>query len=111
MFKRLPFSLGMNYLHLCQKSVVLMCCVLSHLVVSNCLQLWTVAHQGPLSMGFFRQESWSGLSCPTPGGLPNPVNEPWFLTLQADSLPSEPYVCVCVCVCVCVFLDSLILLT
>ena len=32
--------------------------------------LWTVAHQAPLSMGFFRQEYWTGL--PTPGDLPNP---------------------------------------
>ena len=34
--------------------------------------LWTIAHQAPLSMGFSRQEYWSGLSCPLPGGLPNP---------------------------------------
>ena len=34
--------------------------------------LWSVAHQPPLSMGFSRQESWSGLPCPPPGDLPNP---------------------------------------
>ena len=34
--------------------------------------LWTIAHQAPLSMGFSRQEYWSGLSCPPPGDLPNP---------------------------------------
>jgi len=34
--------------------------------------LWTVALQAPLSMGFSRQESWSGLPCPPPGDLPNP---------------------------------------
>ena len=33
---------------------------------------WTVACQAPLSMGFSRQEYWSGLSCPTPGDLPDP---------------------------------------
>ena len=33
---------------------------------------WTVAHQAPLSMGFPRQEYWSGLPCPSPGDLPNP---------------------------------------
>ena len=33
---------------------------------------WTVAHQGPLSMGFSRQEDWSGLPFPSPGYLPNP---------------------------------------
>ena len=33
---------------------------------------WTVAHQGPLSMGFPRKEYWSGLPCPSPGDLPKP---------------------------------------
>ena len=33
---------------------------------------WTVAHQAPLSMGFSRQEYWSGLPCPPPGDLPDP---------------------------------------
>ena len=37
---------------------------------------WTVARQTPLSMGFLRQEYWSGLPCPTPGDLPNPQIEP-----------------------------------
>ena len=52
--------------------------------------LWTVAHQAPLSMGFSRQEYWSGLSFPTSGDLPNPGIKPKSSTLQADSLPSEP---------------------
>ena len=34
---------------------------------------WTVAHQAPLSLGFSRQEYWSGLPCPSPGDLPNPL--------------------------------------
>ena len=37
---------------------------------------WTVAHQAPLSMGFFRQEYWSGLSFPPPGNLPESGIEP-----------------------------------
>ena len=37
---------------------------------------WTVAHQAPLSMGFSRQEYWSGLPLPSPGALPNPGVEP-----------------------------------
>ena len=52
--------------------------------------LWTVAHQAPLSMGFPRQEYWSGLPCPPPGDLPDPGIEPAFpmtFVLQADSLP------------------------
>ena len=37
---------------------------------------WTVAHQAPLSVGFARQEYWSGLLCPPPGDLPDPGTEP-----------------------------------
>ena len=51
---------------------------------------WTVAHQAPLSMGFPRQEYWSGLPFPSPGDLPNPGIEPAFPALQVDSLPTEP---------------------
>ena len=51
---------------------------------------WTVAHQAPLSMGFSRQEYWSGLPFPSPGDLPNPGIEPRSPALQADALPSEP---------------------
>ena len=32
---------------------------------------WTAAHQAPLSMGFSRQEYWSGVPCPPPGDLPD----------------------------------------
>ena len=46
-----------------------------------------VAHQAPLSMGFSRQEYWSGLSCPPPGDLPDPGTEPASPAWQADSLP------------------------
>ena len=38
--------------------------------------LWTVAYQSPQLMGFFRQEYWSGLPCPSPGDLPDPGTEP-----------------------------------
>ena len=51
---------------------------------------WTVAYQAPPSMGFSRQEYWSGLPFPPPGDLPNPGIKPRSPTLQADSLPSEP---------------------
>ena len=51
---------------------------------------WAVAYQGPLSMGFSRQEYWSGLPFPSPGDLPNPGIKPGSPALQADSLPSEP---------------------
>ena len=42
-------------------------------------------------MEFSRQEYWSGLPFPFPGDLPNPGIEPLSLTLQADTLPSEPH--------------------
>ena len=49
-----------------------------------------IARQAPLSMGFSRQEYWSGLPVSSPGDLPDPGMEPGSSTLQADSLPSEP---------------------
>ena len=45
--------------------------------------LWTVAHQAPLSMGFSRQEYWSGLPFPSPRGLPDPGIDPTSLTSPA----------------------------
>ena len=54
---------------------------------------WTVAHQAPLSIGFFRQESWSRLLFPSPGDIPNPGIEPVSPAspaLQADSLSLRP---------------------
>ena len=59
----------------------------------SCVRLfatpWTVAYQSPLSMGFSRQEYWSGLPFPSPEDLPNPGIEPGSPALQADALPSE----------------------
>ena len=51
---------------------------------------WTVAHKAPLSLGFSRQEYWSGLPFPSPGDLPNPGIKPRSPALQADALTSEP---------------------
>ena len=47
---------------------------------------WTVAHQAPLSMGFSRQECWSGLPFTPPENVPDPGIEPMSPALQADSL-------------------------
>ena len=52
-------------------------------VVSDSVTPWTVAHQAPLSMGFSRQEYWSGLPCPPPGDPYNPAIEPMSLTSPA----------------------------
>ena len=67
-----------------------MCALLSRSVMSNSATPWTVACQALLSMGFSRQEYWSGLPFPPPGNLPNPGIKPRSLALQADSLPTEP---------------------
>ena len=59
----------------------------------SCVQLfvtpWTVAHQALLSMGFSRQEYWSGLPFPSPGDLPDPGIKPGSPALPADYLPAE----------------------
>ena len=52
--------------------------------------LWAVAYQALPSMGFSRQEYWSGLPFPSPGDLPDPGIKARSPTLQADSSPSEP---------------------
>ena len=51
---------------------------------------WTVSHQAPQSMGFSRQEYWSGLPFPSPGDLPDAGIKPRSPELQADALTSEP---------------------
>ena len=56
-------------------------CLLSH--VQLCATPWTVARQAPLSMGFSRQEYWSGLPCPPPADLPDPGIEPTSLMSPA----------------------------
>ena len=50
---------------------------------------WTIAYQAPPSMGFSRQEYWSGLPFPSPGDLPDPGIEPGSPAFQADALTSE----------------------
>ena len=52
--------------------------------------LWTIAHQAPPSVGFSRQEYWSGLPFPSPGNLPDPGIEPRSAAMQAGTLTSEP---------------------
>ena len=70
------------------KNACVCACVLSRF---RCVRLfatpWTEAQQAPLSMGFSRQEYWSGLPIPSPRDLPDPGIEPQSPALQADSLP------------------------
>ena len=63
------------------------------LVTKSCPTLatpWTVASQASLSIGFPRQEYWSGLSFLSPRDLPDPGIKPMSPALQVDSLPTEP---------------------
>ena len=80
-----------------QTSVCVCVCVRARmcacLVAQSCPTLatpQTVACQTPLSMGFSRQEHWSGQPFPFPGDLPDPGIKLGSPALQADSLPSEP---------------------
>ena len=77
---------GCNYGGMCVRT-----CMLSH--VQFFAAPWTVAHQAPLSMGFSRQEYWSGLPCPPPRYLPDPRIKPnlsCLLHWRAGSLPLVP---------------------
>ena len=60
----------------------------------SCVRLfatpWAVAYQAPPSMGFSRQEYYSGLPFPSPGDLPDPGIKPWSPAFQSDALTPEP---------------------
>ena len=59
-------------------------CMLSHFSrVRLFVTLWPIPCQAPLSMGFFKQEYWSGLPWPPPEDLPNPGIKPVSLTSPA----------------------------
>ena len=65
-----------------------------------CAMLWSIARQAPLSMGFFRQEYWSGLPRPLQGIFLTQGSNPGFLCLlhwQAGSFPllppGKPHIC------------------
>ena len=67
-----------------------LCVHVSRSVMSDSATPRNVVHQTPLSVGFSRQEHWSGSLFPSPGDLPDPGIKPGSPALQADSLPSEP---------------------
>ena len=84
--KRIP---GRHHKQLAKLEVFIMCAGLSRSVMSDSLTPWTVACQAPLSLGFSRQEYWSGWPCPAPQDLSNPGIEPRFLAFHKKSLPSS----------------------
>ena len=77
-------TLGPNY------TLKIHLCMLSRSVTSDSVTPWTVACQAPLSMGFPRQEYWSGLSFPTPGDLPDPGIKPTSPALAGRLFTTEP---------------------
>ena len=86
-FWRLPFHLANSFLCCAEAFKFNHACVLSHFShVWLFVTLWTVACQAPLSMGFSRQEHWSGLPWPPPGDLPNPGIK--FMSLTYISSPA-----------------------
>ena len=88
----LPHSLGpftsASLEYVLSKGVCAHGCV--HSLVSNSETPSTVAHQAPLSMGFSRQEYWSGLPFPSPGDLPDPGTEPGSSALTHRFFKAEP---------------------
>ena len=81
------FKLYFNFLSILKESIVI---VKSLSRVRLFATLWTITHQAPPSVGFSRQEYWSGLPLPSPGDLPDPRIEPGSPALQADAFTSEP---------------------
>ena len=75
----------------------MMCCaLLSHFSRARLFATpWTAAHQAPLSMGFSRQEYWSGLPCPPPGDLPDPgielTSPAWAGGFFITEPPGKPF--------------------
>ena len=93
----ISFYLGARLGHAAQHVGSSLCVWFFCVYVLNCVQLfaalWTVAFQAHPSMGFFRQEYWSGLSCLPPGDLPDLGIKPMSSVspaLQVDSLPLKP---------------------
>ena len=65
-------------------------CALNHSVVSDSATPWTVVHQAPLSLGFPRQEYWSGLLFPPPGDLSDPEIKYASPALADEFFTTEP---------------------
>ena len=65
------------------ESVTTMCMLICFSCIQLFVTLWTIAPQAPLSMGFSKQEYWSGFPCPPPGDLSDPGIEPEYLKSHA----------------------------
>ena len=83
-----------SYFRYFDKVTVVCCCLVANLCPALFETLWTVTRQAPLSLGFPRQEHWSGLPFPLPGHLPDLGIEPRSPALEFFT--TEPPCCVCV---------------
>ena len=87
-FKELDMTEQLTHTHI-HRYTHIKARVLSH--VQLFVTPWTVAHQGPLSMGLSQQEHWSGLLFPLPGDLPSLGIEPTSLALAGRFFTTELY--------------------
>ena len=79
------------YAYVCIYIYTYICAVPIYSVMSDSfVTSWIVAHQVPLSMGFSKQEYWSGLPFPSPGDLLNPGIKPSSPTLAGRFFTTEP---------------------
>ena len=83
-------------------------CIYIYIYISfSCVRLFAtpeiIAHQSSLSMGFYREEYWSGLPFPPPGDLPDPGIDSLLLS-HLGSPNINKCVCMYVCACVCVYI-------
>ena len=74
---------GEQHLWLLPFTLTCCCCLVTSIVADPFVAPWTVTHQDPLSMGFSRQEYWSGLPFPSPGDFPDPGIKPTSLVYPA----------------------------
>ena len=89
----MKFQLKMPLGIIISKHLVVGLCVyvLSHFSrVQHFAALWAVALQAPLSVGFSRQEYWTGLPCPLPGDLPDPGIKPESPSLTGEFFTTGP---------------------
>ena len=85
----IKFEINLYHLLCCSVKLIYLVRVLSSFSPLGLCDPRTIACQASLSMGFSRQDYWSGLPFPSPEDIPDPGTEPWSFALQADSLPFE----------------------
>ena len=84
-------TLSLQKPHSVKLSAIFCCCCFSCYVVSTSFAIpWTLACQTPPSIGFPRQEHWSGLPFPSPGHFPDPRIKPESLALAGGFFTTEP---------------------